>query len=69
MGGIEKMCRLTFHVNGMLKYYKNYSHGPLEMPEVQKCLSRLDGLLSDRKDWKNEVEQAETWDFYEPNNK
>ena len=53
----------------MLKYYKNYSHGPLDMPEVQKCLSRLDGLLSDRKDWKNEVEQAETWDFYEPNNK
>lgn len=66
MGGMEKMCRLTFHLNRVLNLYKHYSHGPLDMPEVQRCLDRLDALLGHRKDWQNEVEQAESWAFGEP---
>lgn len=66
MGGLEKMYRLTFHLDKVLKLYKNYSHGPIDKPEVQRALSRIDGLLSDREDWKKEVESAETWAFGEP---
>jgi len=66
LGGIEKMCRLTYHLNHVLHLYKTHSHGPLDLPEVQKALSRLDGLLSHRKDWKEEIKTAETWSFHDP---
>lgn len=66
MGGIEKMNRLTFHLDQVLKHYQSHSHGPINLPEVQRALSRLDGLLSHRADWKKCVKQAEDWEFNQP---
>lgn len=63
---MEKMCRLTFHLEKVLQLYKTHSHGPLDIPEVQRCFSRLEGLLLDRKDWKEEVARAQDWAFGEP---
>lgn len=61
MGAIENMCRLTFHLNCVLQLYKVHSHGIIEMPEVQKCLSTIDALLSETEEWKDEVKTAATW--------
>lgn len=67
MSGIEKMCRLTYHLDQVLKYYKTYSYGILGIPEIQEALTRLDELLEHSEDWKREVKEAETWNFMNRN--
>jgi hypothetical protein len=63
MSGLEKMNRLTFHLDKVLRLYKTHSHGAVELPEVQRALSRIDGLLSHRQDWKDDLESMKTWMF------
>ena len=63
MGELEKMCRLTYHLNEVLSLYKQHYHGAIDNPIVLDSLDLIDDILSKNQDWAQEVETAKTWKF------